>query len=150
MTSLIFTYHKEVLLSVRCAKVRGVFINAKPILLISILDAYSVGLFSENKIRICEQLIEFYKVNSKNYQPEIRQTPFYKPFFHLTGDKFWALKFNEGYSLPEHNKTPTLKWQKEAIEYAYFSDSLFESIIQNSSREKFKEAIIQHFFNNNN
>jgi predicted restriction endonuclease len=150
MTSLIFTYHKEMLLSVRRAKVKGVFINAKPILLISILDAYSLGILSDNKVKICGRLIELYNINSKNYQPEIKLTPFYKPFFHLTSDRFWTLKLNDGYSFPEHNKTPTFKWQKEAIEYAYFSDSLFESIVQNSDREKLKEAIIQHFFKKNN
>jgi putative restriction endonuclease len=146
MTSLVFAYHKEMLLSVRRAKVKGVFINAKPILLISILDSYSLGVLTDNKIKICEQLIELFNKNSKIYQPELKQTPFFKPFFHLTTDRIWSFKFNEGFSFPEHNYTPTLKWQKKAIEYAYFNDSLFESIIQISDRENLKEAIIQHFF----
>ena len=114
MTSLTFAYNKEILLSVRRAKVKGVFINAKPILLISILDAFSLGILTENKIKICEQLIKLYGNNSKKYQPELMQTPFFKPFFHLTSDRIWSFKFNEGFSFPEQNSTPTLKWQKEA------------------------------------
>jgi putative restriction endonuclease len=150
MESLIFAYHKEMLLSIKRAKLNGIFINAKPILLISIMDAYSLRTITDNKITISEQLIDLYHNNSKIYQPEIKQTPFYKPFFHLTSDGFWFFKLNEGYSFPDHAKTPSLKWQKEGIQYAYFSDSLYELVNNNLNRERLKEVIILQFFKKNN
>ncbi len=146
MGPLNFEYHKDTLLSVKRAKYNGFFINAKPILLISILDAYSLGVISDNKIKISKQLIDLYNNNSKIYQPDNKQTPFYKPFFHLTSDGFWFLKLNDGYFFPGYAKTPSLKWQKEAIQYAYFSDSLYGLINDGSDRDKLKDAIIQQFF----
>jgi putative restriction endonuclease len=110
------------------------------------MDAYSLRIIVDNKITISQQLIDLYRINSNIYQPEIKQTPFYKPFFHLTSDGFWFFKLNEGYSFPDHTKTPSLKLQKEAIQYAYFSDSLYEIINNNSDRESLKEEIIRQFF----
>lgn len=146
MESLNFAYQRDILLSVKRAKLNGIFINAKPILLLSIMDAYSLGIIKDNKIKISDQLIDLYKNNSSIYQPNIKQTPFFKPFFHLTSDGFWYLNLKEGYSVTNHIKTPSLKWQKEAIQYAYFSNSLYELIKDNSERNRLKEAIIQHYF----
>ncbi len=143
MGSLNFEYHKDTLLSIKRAKYNGLFINAKPILMISILDAFSLGLITENKIKISIQLIDLYNNNSKIYQPDIKQTPFYIPFFHLKSDGFWFLKLNKGYFFPCY--TPSLKWQKEAIQYAYFSDSLYGLINNSSDREKLKDAIIYRY-----
>ncbi len=145
MGSLNFEYHKDTLLSIKRAKYNGFFINAKPILLISILDAFSLSLINENKIRISSQLIDLYNNNSRIYQPNIKPTPFFKPFFHLTHDGFWFLKLNDGYFFLDYAKTPSLKWQKEAIQYAYFSDSLYGFINNNSDRGKLKEAIVHQY-----
>jgi len=144
MGSLNFEYHRDTLLSVKRAKYNGYFINAKPILLISILDAFSLGLITDNKIKISKQLIDLYNNNFKIYQPNIKQTLFYIPFFHLKSEGFWFLKLNGGYFFP--NYTPSLKWQKEAIQYAYFSDSLYRLINNSSDREKFKDAIVHRYF----
>jgi putative restriction endonuclease len=150
MESLNFAYNKELLISLRRAKLNGIFINAKPILLLSVIDAFSLSIILENEINISERLIDLYHHNSRIYQPGIKRTPFYKPFFHLTSDGFWFLKFKEGYSLPGHAKTPSLKWQREAIQYAYFSDSLYELLITESTREKLKEILIHQYFSKYN
>lgn len=150
MESLNFEYNKELLISLRRAKLNGIYINAKPILLLSIIDAYASRIITENEININERLIDLYHKNSKTYLPGIKRTPFYKPFFHLTSDGFWFLKLNEGYSLPGHARTPSFKWQKEAIQYAYFSHSLYELLITESTRNKLKEALLHQYFNKNN
>lgn len=146
MESLNFAYNKELLISLRRAKLNGIFINAKPILLLSVIDAFSLSIIHENEINISERLIDLYNYNSKIYQPGIKRTPFYKPFFHLTSDGFWFLKLKEGYSLPGHARTPSLKWQREATQYAYFSDSLYELLNAESTRKKLKEILIHQYF----
>ena len=150
MESLNFAYHKDTVISVKRAKYNGIFINAKPILLISIMDAYTCQIFIDNEVRIIDSLIELYQKNCTIFQPKTIPTPFYIPFFHLTSDGFWHLKLNEGYHFPGHEKTPSFKWQKEAIHYGYFSDSLFRFIQDISERKRLKEEMIAHYFHNNN
>lgn len=149
MESLNFSYYKDTILSIKRAKYHGAFINAKPILLISIMDAYTCQILIYNEIRIIDSLIELYLKNYSFYQPKNHPTPFYIPFFHLTSDGFWHLKLNEGHHFIAPKKTPSLKWQKEAIQFAFFTDSLFRLIQNVHDREKLKKEIIQYYFNDN-
>jgi putative restriction endonuclease len=150
MESLSYQYHRDVLFSLKRAKHRGVYVNAKPILLITILDALTTGLINVNKIHISDRLIEIYYGNFRKYLPNGKPTPFFKPCFHLISDGFWYFKMNEGYSLPSNFQTPSLKWQKEAIQYAFLSDSLFQIIMKEAEREKLKKELIVHYFHNDN
>jgi putative restriction endonuclease len=102
MESLTYTYHRDVLFSLKRAKLRGVYINAKPILFITVLDALATGIIPGNKIHLCDSLIKLYYDNFRQYLPQSKPTPFFKPFFHLVSDGFWYFKMNEGYSLSDN------------------------------------------------
>lgn len=150
MDSLTYTYYRDVLFSLKRAKLHGVYINAKPILFITVLDALTSGIIHGNEILLSDSLIKLYYNNFRLYLPKSKPTPIFKPFFYLVSDGFWFLKLHGGYSLSGNPQTPSLKWQKEAIQYAFFCDSLYQLIQIEAEREKLKNEIIAYYFYNDN
>lgn len=69
----------------------------KPILLISILQAYQSGLISNQKIYLTADLVALFKSNWSALVTSAHDCRISYPFFYMKSEKFWSLKPKSGY-----------------------------------------------------
>lgn len=68
----------------------------KPILLISVIQAYQKGLFKTNEIFIVPELVGLFKSNWNVLVETNHQCLFTLPFYHMSSEPFWELVPNLG------------------------------------------------------
>ncbi|PPT08325.1 hypothetical protein CKA32_004806 [Geitlerinema sp. FC II] len=116
----------------------------KPILLLSIIDLLAQKYIRENKIYISDSLVETFS----SYWNVLVQQNHYKgglhyPFFHLKRDEFWHLKFKKEWDGLQPKTTNKLK---QAVEYAYLDEELFELLQDSTSRQEIIDELISKWF----
>lgn len=116
-------------------------INAKPILLVTLFDHVENGLAINNKIHFNDILKDNYEKCYSLYEPEMKITPFYKPFFYLQSDGYWHLSWND----EADNQVPSAKYLRENVKYASFDNALWDLLQIKEARKILKEAIINYF-----
>lgn len=126
---------------ISCGNSKGKKVNAKPIYLISLIEA--VPLLDENKIFFDNDIIrKFYKQNLSFYESEF-STPIFKPFYYCGSESFYELVWNKnGYIDP---KKVSPKSIKDNISYAKFDDDLWELLQDSENREYLKHVLIKEF-----
>lgn len=151
--SLVFNTYKTEILKIKRGNCRGVFSNAKPLFMISLIDAIDEGLILGNKIPFpCDGLKSIYEVNSAyncSEQEIIRRnsvTAYRLPYFHMNAESFYHIKWKEDlYDIPQQGESPSNKFLSTYIDYAYLDDSLWKLLQDASIREEFRSAIINHY-----
>lgn len=148
MNQLKLKYYKSVLLQIKRGNNRGIFSNAKPILVISIFDSISNGIIEENKIYFLTGNIEsIYANNYLQYAPQEKKAPFYMPFFHLSSDEFWHLLWQDGCQPEIVAHTPSAKYLRENVKYATLDNALWDLLQDAQTRTILRDTIINYFFN---
>lgn len=146
--------YKDILLKTKRGNSHGVFSNAKPIFVITIIDAISEGLIIGNRINFCDNdIADLYVSNYKKYScPEdslyranTNVTPYNLPFFHLNAESYYHIKWKDGVVPPKQAQSPSNKYLKENIDYAYLNDDLWNLLQSYEVRESFKNALIAKF-----
>lgn len=117
---------------------------AKPVLLIAIIDAIEENVFSHNHFSINDWLEKRYKLLMSLYSKDSLfrdKTSIDKPFWHLETDGFWHLNY-QGVRL---NKgcTPSKAWLKDNVEFAYFDESLWILLQNETMRKRLRNYIIE-------
>lgn len=125
------------LLSVKTQVVGGKRKVAKPVLLLTIIQAIRDNLLTDNQIKYSDELEGIYKGLYAKYGESL--SPMKYPFYHLTSDGFYHIK---GQLL---TKSPTPKQLKEKIEYAYLDTQLWELLQSEENRQEIQEAIEKYF-----
>lgn len=144
--SLKVSYYRSVLLEIHRGNGHGVFSNAKPYLLLTIIKLIENGEIIGNRIQFDNsELLERYNSISKSYEPNRAVTPISKPFFHLNREPFYYLKWKSETNIPKQATTPSAKFLRENVEYACLDDELWELLQDPETRNELREAIIQHF-----
>jgi putative restriction endonuclease len=69
----------------------------KPVLLISILQAFQNNLITNHRIYITPELVALFKVNWSLLVMSNHDCRFALPFYHLISDKFWNLIPKNGF-----------------------------------------------------
>jgi putative restriction endonuclease len=69
----------------------------KPVLLISVLQAFQTNVFTANRIYITPELVALFKANWNVLVTSQHNCSFALPFYHLTSDKFWSLVAKPGF-----------------------------------------------------
>ena len=145
-----FDYHKcyahytKHIMKIRQAKIHGEVIVAKPVLLLTIIDGIEIGEILANEIMLTDWLESRYVMlmhkNMRNSQFE-KPTDISNPFWHLQSDGFWHMRF-----LEEMHKgiTPSKRWLKENISFAYFDDDLWLLLQNKAWRMKLRDYIVEH------
>lgn len=139
-----FAYYTKRIMNIRQAKIRGEVIVAKPVLLLSLIDGINDNVFIDNEFRLTEWLEERYLTLMKKYS---RSSQFYNvtdisnPFWHLSTDEFWTLQYRHD---PPNGVTPSKRWLKDNVEYAYFDESLWILLQNKVWRTKLRDYIIEH------
>lgn len=136
-------YYKVLLLSIKRSNRSGVYVNAKPILVLSFFDLIEKRVVEENKFFFDNALIKTYIELSKSYEKEKSITPCVYPFFHIRNDGFINLTFeNHSTKLPH---TPSARYLRENVKYASFDNALWDLLQDDKTRSILKKTIINHF-----
>lgn len=70
-----------------------------------------------------------------------KPTDISNPFWHLQSDGFWHLRLAER---PQEGVTPSKRWLKEKVSYAYFDDDLWLLLQDKIWRLKLRDYIVEH------
>lgn len=138
--SLKLDFYKDCFHQIRRNICRGRVINAKPCLLIAAIDSVWAGDIRYNQFVYNEELLKRYKEIWHHYLSGQNVTPMWKPFFYLTSEGFWHLKW-KGKEL--HTKSPSNKFIRDNIEYAYLDEDLWELLQNEKERETLKNQLIK-------
>ena len=139
-----FAFYTKRIMNIRQAKIRGEVIVAKPVLILSLIDGISENVFVDNEFGLTDWLEERYLTLMRKYT---RSSQFYNvtdisnPFWHLATDEFWTLKYRLD---PPNGVTPSKRWLKDNVEYAYFDESLWVLLHNKVWRTKLRDYIIEH------
>lgn len=132
-------YH-DILLSVKRGSYKGKPINAKPLLLLAALEAIEKQVVLENQFYFSAELEDIYKeISSLNNLPI---TPFFKPFYYLSYDEFWHLKWK---SVAYNERHPSPNFLRSNIEYAYLDGALWDLLQDKETRDYFRKAIEDYY-----
>lgn len=118
----------------------------QPILLLSVIDAISQGLITENRIFISDELIDtFKKYWSVLTSDPFKGSDFALPFFHLKNGKykFWHLQFSSEY---DGGRPQTIPKIRKDVDYAYLDQELFNFIQDPNSRKELIDSLINAWF----
>ena len=143
--SLQTSYYRNVILSINRGWKKGLFSNAKPLYLLTIIKGIEDGDLLGNRIPYNKELSLKYQKICKQYEPNVEITPFFKPYYHSQKEDYYNIKWKT-ISEPKHKyHTPSGKFLTENVDYAYLDDTLWELLQDKSVREEYKEAIIAHY-----
>lgn len=114
----------------------------KPVLLLSVLQAFQNNLISDNRIYITPELIALFKTNWNLLVITPHDCRFALPFYHLTRDLFWKLVPKPGFESILQIKASMRSFANlnAAVECAVIEDELL-SLFQ----EKYSNSILQQF-----
>ncbi len=134
--------YRIMLLRIKRSVIRGgIIINAKPVLLLAFIELINDGVIENNQIRLSSGVIDYYKAKYGELLPNEKITPIYRPFFHLTNDGFWHLKMKNEIT-PERL---TEKRLREATEYGYFDNVLWDILQMKDARELYTKTLIDNY-----
>ena len=123
----------------------------KPVLLLAIMRAIELGLVSENKIRITDELIGLYHCYWKKLVRSNHVANFHLPFYHLSNDgaNLWNIKKIVGFDnnvLSASNSPKGLRALRQYVEYGELRQDIFLRWIDPVQRElvsgSLKEACV--------
>lgn len=146
--------YKDILLKTKRGNSQGVFSNAKPIFVITIIDAIHEGLIIGNRIDFNNKDIENLYIDNyrrcsssdyKLYRANTKVTPYNLPFFHLNAESYYHIKWKEGVVPPKQAQSPSSKYLKENVDYTYLDDELWELLQSPEVRYDFRNALIERF-----
>lgn len=135
----VLTYH-DILRSIKRGSYKGIFINAKPLLIMAVIDAIDRSLLSDNKILFDKSLEDIYKETCLRYDFPV--TPFFKPFYYLSYDEFWHLKWK---TVAYNEQHPSPKFLRENIEYASLDNILWDLLQDQETRDYFRKSIEDYY-----
>ncbi|MEH2289419.1 hypothetical protein [Nostoc sp.] len=118
----------------------------KPILLLSVIDLIARDVITTNTIPVSDELIQIFEsywnvIGSPAYKGGLHY-----PFFHLQNEGFWYLKFKSEFN---GLQPKTINKLKEAVEYAYLDNELFNFLQDEFCRKELIDALISAFFSDN-
>lgn len=137
-----YDLYRIAFLSVKQKSTNGVTNAAKPALVIAVIEAIAAGEIKNNQIRF-QDIEARYISTLEKWQPE--KTPLKYPFYHMEGDGFWHLKWNG--EQPTKRISPSAKFLRENIDYAYFDNALWDLLQDEEARKGYIEAINKYFKN---
>jgi len=142
-SDLSYYCHKLERLNVNKHKKRGIAPH-KPILLLSVIELISQKKIEANRIYLNVELISTFQKYWSSVGSHLHRSSINLPFYHLTGDGFWHLKFK--YDSIKDIGTPSLKVLNENVSYAYLDEELFQFIILPESRMQLLRVLINKWF----
>lgn len=147
--NLTLSYYKNCILSIHRGFAFGKPSNAKPLYLLAIIEGIEKGFVLGNKIVYDKPLESVYIELCHTYEPDRQLAPFYKPFFHSSREEYYHIKWISTIVPPKLKHTPTTKYIRENIEYAYLDDGFWDLLQDVSMRQELKYLLISHYLEEN-
>lgn len=145
--SLLLSYYKNLLINTSCGNYHGVVIKAKPLFILTLIESIGEGLWLGNALRFIPASVEGLYANlCQKYDPTRIPTRIGMPFFHLNKEPYYNLKFKDGVVAPKQAESPSSRFLRDNIDYAYLDPGLWDLLQDPKAREELKEAVINHFF----
>lgn len=137
-------YYLHALITIKRGSSRNGVVNAKPILLLTIIQSIENNNIKNNKILFdSNEFRDLYYSLYKKYEPDRILTSIEKPFFYLSHEPFYHLKWKDD-SIDVDK--PTKKTIQEQLDYAYLDDSLWVLLNNADFRDKARSIIEKKFF----
>ena len=138
--NLLVDYYKTAFLSVKQCHAHGKPNMAKPILIISLIEAIEKGKIKENKILFVDLLEHYTSESALNGWHN--KTSLQLPFYFMGSEPFWHLKW---VAEPVKTKSPSAKFIRENVEYAYLDNALWDLLQDAQVRGRLRDALMSHF-----
>lgn len=122
---------------------KGVYSNAKPIFLISIIDFVTVA--KDNRITWRDKKLE--EIYMENYRKldGSKPTLFWKPFYYMSSEPFYSLVWeHEPDKLTKSH--PSGKLLKCSLSYAQIDDELWSLLQDETNRSYLRNSIVNTYF----
>ena len=132
----------------RVDRARGIAPH-KPILLLSVIDLVEQGTLRHNRIFLSPELIATFLKFWSHLGSDSHRSDIAQPFFYMRSEGFWHLKANLGYEAAiasQQARFKTLKALRDAVQYAYLDDELFEYLQDPTARLHLVSTLIQTWF----
>lgn len=147
MNELKRKYYQTELIRIHRGNSRGVFINAKPLYIITLIECVENGILTENKIAYPSPEVEkTYLSVCEKFEPNKKISPYILPYFHTMTESFYEIQWKGAKFKPsKHAHSPSSKYLKENVSYAYLDEALWDLLQEPSVREQYKELIVNFF-----
>lgn len=135
--------YRQLFCCLKRGNIKGVFSNAKPIFLLTLINYPSIIL----KNRLFWKDVEFEKKYEEtfNKMETTKITPLWKPFYYLSSEPFYDLIWKT--SPPSDLiRRPSGHLLKEFLDHAEIDDALWHLIQNESNRKYLQECIINQYF----
>ncbi len=143
MNTLCIRYVSTNVASLRRGNIKGLYSNAKPVFLLSIID-YITHLENPNHFIWGDKNFEnIYISNFKIYDCSA-PTPFWKPFYYMSSEPFYNLIWQKPPN-EELIRRPSGKLLKDHLSYAKLDDELWELLQDPENREYLRNCIINQY-----
>ena len=147
MFNIELSYYKNILSSMRRGLIKGRFSNAKPLYFLAIVEAISRGGLLENKFFYDDTLETLYLEMCNLYEPGLSAAPFYKTYYRSSSEEYYKIIWKDGVNPPEQSKSPSRRYLKENVQYAYLDDKLWDLLMVPSNRAFLRESLTNKFIN---
>ena len=147
-------FYKKIIMQTKRGNNHGIISNAKPIFVLTIIEAISEGFIIGNKILFNNiELIGLYKSNyikynnkgNRVYRNAVNITPFRMPYFHLNAEPYYHIKWKEKVVPPKQSTSPSNKFLANNVDYSYMDDELWRLLQSLDVRNELINTIINHF-----
>jgi putative restriction endonuclease len=122
----------------------------KPILLLSVLQAFEIGIYKTPKIFILPELVGLFKANWTSLVKSNHECRISYPFYYLKSDKFWKLIPKMGFNEIEKMGSIMKSFSRllAAVNYAQINDDLFHLVIVPEFNRLLQEFLLNEYFPN--
>jgi putative restriction endonuclease len=120
----------------------------KPILLLSIIQLFESGSFTNSQVYIIPELVASFRSNWTKLVVTNHHPIFALPFYHLSSEPFWKLVANIGCEkwIESKSSMRSLKNLTTAVNFALIDDELTDLLINPESRDILKIALLNRYF----
>jgi putative restriction endonuclease len=120
----------------------------KPILLISLIQAFQNNLITSQIIYITPELVALFKSNWSLLVTSSHDCHFSLPFYHLTSDKFWKLVPNPGFEniLQYQASMRSFANLNAAVDYAVIEEDLFLLLKDKRTNNILLQILLDEYF----
>lgn len=145
MNTLVLKLYATFITSIKRGNYKGIFSNAKPIYMLSIIDYI-------DKCNVCDNILSYsdnelnnlYAYNMSLYKEQFN-TPFIRPFFHMDTEPFYELIWHKRPDELTYSRTPSAKFLRENLSHAKLDDDLWVLLKEPDNREYLKNCIIETY-----
>lgn len=120
----------------------------KPVLLLSVIQAFEQQLLTDSHIPIIPELVGLFKSNWLALVKTNHQMRFALPFYHLQSEGFWQLVANPGYEtwLASSTSLSGFSGLTAAVAYARIDEDLYRLLRDPQGREALRIALLTVWF----